>query len=244
MATEIVTADVQYPGEGVTLRAHLARPKAEGRHPAVIVIQEWWGLNDHIKEVAGRFAREGYVGVAPDLYSRAGHKVTKDPNEAGQLMMGLDDTLALKDFDATVAYLQQQVFVNGQRIGVVGFCMGGTYTTLLAAHNKAITAASAFYGQIVYDQTSKAKPVSPLDAAKRITCPYLYIYGEADGWITMDHVGQLKKVLASHPKAEVKTYPNAPHAFFNDTRADVYRPEAAKDAWDRTLKLFAQHLRG
>ena len=235
---EIHTSMVDYQSGGVHIAAFLARPAGTGPYPAILVLQEWWGLNDHIKDVARRLAREGYVALAPDLYSRQGSKVTSDPDEAGSLMGNLNDEVALKDLRAAVAYIKNQPQVNGAKIGVIGFCMGGTYALLSAEHLPDIKASVPFYGQIVYD-----RPGGPIDQISQLGCPLMYIYGDADGWITSDHVDRLEAALKQHGKSgQVIRYKGAPHAFFNDTRPDSYRPNDARDAWDRTLRFFGQHL--
>ncbi len=233
MAEQKVTSStIEIPGPAGSVRAFEVRPAAGGAHPAVIVIQEWWGLNDHIKDVATRFAREGYVAVAPDLYSRLGNKVTADPNEAGTLMMSLDKPDGVADLLAVVAHLKKSPGVNGDRIGVTGYCMGGSYTTLLACASADIKAAAAFYGEVPDDAT-----------LAKLHCPLLYVYGAEDGWIQMKDVERLRDTLKRDGKtAEVQIYPGVPHAFFNDTRKDVYHATEAKDAWQRTLRLFANHL--
>jgi len=230
----LTTSTVHYTSGDIQMAAYLARPKAKGAYPGLIVIQEWWGLNEHIKDIARRFAREGYVALTPDLYSCLGHKVTADPNEAGRLMSSLKAEQALKDLQATVAHLKNLEGVKRERLGVAGFCMGGTYALLLPCHTREIKAAAPFYGQVP----------SPPDPLKNLACPVLYIYGDADGWITMADVNRLQEGLKRYGKAgEVKIYPGAPHAFFNDTRKDVYRPKEAKDAWTRVLAFFARHLK-
>jgi carboxymethylenebutenolidase len=224
---------VQYPSEGVTVRASLVGEKGSVKRPAIIVVQEWWGLNDHMKDVAKRYAQEGYLAIVPDLYSRLGNKVTTSPDEAGKLMGMLKQEDGLKDLQATVAYLQTVPEVDAARIGVTGFCMGGSYALMLPCVNSSIKAAVPFYGQV-------PNPDTPL---QKLACPVLYIYGEDDGWITKADVQRLATALKKYNKAgEIKTYPGAPHAFFNDTRKDVYKPAAAKDAWARTLAFFKKHL--
>ena len=224
---------VQYRGDGVTMRAYVATPQTRERRPAIIVVQEWWGLNEHMKDVARRYAKEGYVAIVPDLYSRLDNKVTADPNEAGRLMNMLQQTDGLKDLDATVAYLKSTNGVDAARIGVTGFCMGGSYALMLPCTNPTIKAAVPFYGQV-------PNPDTPL---QKLACPVLYIYGEDDGWITKADVQRLANALKKYQKpGEIKTYPGAQHAFFNDTRKDVYKPAEAKDAWQRALAFFKQHL--
>lgn len=229
---DLSEAMVQYPSDGVTVRAYMVGPKAKSL-PAIIVVQEWWGLNDHIKDVARRYAKEGYVAIVPDLYSRLGNKVTADPNEAGKLMGALQQQDGLKDLNATVNYLKTVSSVDAARIGVTGFCMGGSYALMVPCVNSSIKAAVPFYGQV-------PNPDTPL---QKLACPVLYIYGEDDGWITKADVQRLANALKRYNKAgEIKTYPGAPHAFFNDTRKDVYKPAEAKDAWNRSVAFFKQHL--
>ena len=117
--------EVSFPGKACTLKAYLAQPSAGGARPAVIVVQEWWGVDDHIKDVASRFAAAGYFAVAPDLYSRQGHKVTKDPNVAGELMGNLRQEDGIQDLLSTIDWVKTQPGANAARIGVTGFCMGG-----------------------------------------------------------------------------------------------------------------------
>jgi carboxymethylenebutenolidase len=233
MAESIRETMVQYPSGNVTIKAFVAAPQTKEKRPAVIVIQEWWGLTDHIKGIARRYAAEGYVAVAPDLYSRLGHALTTDAGEAGKLMNTLKQEDGLNDLNATVTYLQSVPEVDGTRIGVTGFCMGGSYALMLPCVNPAIKAAVPFYGQV-------PNPDAPL---QKLSAPVLYFYGEDDGWITKADVQRLAVALKKYNKpGEIKTYSGAPHAFFRDTDPSVYRPEAAKDAWGRTKAFFKQHL--
>jgi len=234
MAESIRETMVQYPSGNVTIRAYVAAPQTKERRPAIIVIQEWWGLTDHIKDVARRYAAEGYVAIAPDLYSRLGNAITTDPGEAGKLMNTLQQEDGLKDLNATVAYLKSVPEIDASRLGVTGFCMGGSYALMLPCVSKDIKAAVPFYGQV-------PNPDAPLE---QLAAPVLYIYGEDDGWITKADVQRLATGLKKYRKSgEIKTYSGAPHAFFRDTDKAVYRPEAAKDAWMRATAFFKQQLR-
>lgn len=232
-AQDIAMQDVSFPGEAVEIKAFVAKPASGGPHPAVIVIQEWWGLNGHIKDVARRFAKEGYFAVAPDLYSRQGHKVTADPNVAGQLMGGLKPADGIDDLLSTINWLADEKDVRADRIGVVGFCMGGSYALLLPCTSKEIKAAAPFYGEIPSDEK-----------LRQLACPVFYAYGENDGWITRKDVDRLAADLKKFNKpGEVKIYKGCSHGFFNDTRKDVHRAAEAQDAWQHTLKLFAENLK-
>ena len=234
MGESIRESLVQYPSDKVTMRAYVAAPQTKERRPAIIVIQEWWGLTDHIKDVAHRYAAEGYVAIAPDLYSRLGYALSTYPGEAGKLMGTLQQEDGLKDLNATVAYLQSIPEVDATKIGVTGFCMGGSYALMLACVNRAIMASAPFYGPV-------PNPDVPL---QQLSAPVLYFYGEDDGWITKSDVQRLAVGLKKyHKSGEIMTYPGAPHAFFRDTDTTVYRPEAAKDAWVRATAFFNQHLR-
>jgi carboxymethylenebutenolidase len=230
---DILTRDVSYAGRACTIKAHVAQPAAEESAPAAIVVQEWWGLNDHIRDVARRLAREGYFAIAPDLYSRQGHRVATDPNTAAQLMGGLKKEDGVADLKTTVEWLRAQKETRSTRIGITGFCMGGSYAMLLPCESREISAAAPFYGEIPADEK-----------LKQLACPVFYAYGENDGWIQRADVDRLAAALKKFDKpGEVKIYKGCSHGFFNDTRADVYRPDEAKDAWDRTLKLFATTLK-
>ncbi len=233
MAASIREATVKYLSGSVSMKAFVAAPMTNEKKPAIIVIQEWWGLTDHIKDIAKRFAAEGYVAIAPDLYSRLGHALTTDPTEAGKLMNALKQEDGLKDLQATVTYIKSVPEVDRMRIGVTGFCMGGSYALLLPCVNSDIKAAVPFYGQV-------PNPDRPL---QQLSAPVLYFYGEDDGWITKADVQRLAAAFKKHGKVgEIKTYPGAPHAFFRDNDPSVYRPEAAKDAWARTKAFFKKHL--
>lgn len=234
MAESIRETTVQYQSGKVGMKAFVAAPQTTGKRPTVIIVQEWWGLTDHMKDIARRYAGEGYVAIVPDLYSRLGHALTTDAGEAGKLMNRLKQEDGLTDLNATVAYLKSVPEVDATKIGITGFCMGGSYALMLPCVNPEIKAAVPFYGQV-------PNPDTPI---QNLACPVLYIYGEDDGWITKADVQRLAAALKKYNKpGEIKTYPGAPHAFFRDTDPSVYRPEAAKDAWARTKAFFKQHLR-
>src|SRR5262245_46509413 len=139
---------VDYSTSSDKATGFLVEPANQGRRPALIVIHEWWGLNDHTKDIAGRFAAEGFVALAPDLNDGV---ATKDATEAGRLMQSLDQQRALSKLDAAVEYLSKQSAVDSARIGITGFCMGGTYALRFPCHNKAIKAAAPFYGDVPPD---------------------------------------------------------------------------------------------
>jgi len=220
---------VQYPVNGQTTSGYLAIPKA-GNGPGVIVVQEWWGLVDHIQDVCDRFANEGFVALAPDLYHG---KTTKSPDEAGKLMMALRIDEAEKDLSGAVKYLLDHDVTTGEKAGVVGFCMGGALALYTATKNSNIGACVVFYGG-----HPKVKPDLP-----NLHAPVLGIYAERDGFVTPESVRQLEQQLKALGKPiETVIYPETDHAFFNDTRPEVYNADAATDAWQRTINFFRKHL--
>jgi len=243
---EITCETVQVGGESGAMPCHLARPLGGGPRPAVIVVMEAFGLNQHIKDVAGRFAREGYVALAPDLYYREANNVVGYDQlpEAIRLMTSLWDDKIVADMEAVTSYLQQQSFVRADRIGMTGFCMGGRVTFLTACRNPAIKAAAPFYGGGIGSvmMPGERTPKAPLEHADRLSCPMLLFFGENDPFIPLDEVRKIESRLAELKKqAEVVVYPGAPHGFFCEER-DSYRPDAAADAWQRLLRFFGEHL--
>ena len=218
----------RYPGG--TTSGYLAAPE-QGSGPGVVVIQEWWGLVDHIKDVCERLAGEGFVALAPDLYHG---KTTKSPDEAGKLMMALRIDEAEKDLSAAVEYLARNQAVTSEKIGVVGFCMGGALALYTATKNSKIGACVVFYGG-----HPSVKPDLP-----NLQAPVLGLYAERDDFVTPQSVRELEQRLKELGKsAEMHIYPQADHAFFNDERPQVYNPEAAQDAWQRVLNFFGAHLK-
>lgn len=234
---------VEFPSGRDRIRGFLVALDGAGPFPAVIVIQEIWGLNDHIKDVAGRFAGEGYVALAPDIYSREGTPATQTLEALRPFMMAIPESRIIQDLKAAVAFLKGMPSVSRDRIGVVGFCIGGCWARLLACHEPALGACADFYGRIRYPELSPAKPRHPVEYVPTLACPFLGLFAGDDPVIPPDHVKELEQTLARHGKIfQIHVYAGVPHAFFNDTR-DSYRPEAARDAWARTLAFFGRHLR-
>jgi carboxymethylenebutenolidase len=221
---------IEFETNGSTTRGYLARPSGDGNGKGVVVLQEWWGLVPHICDVADRFAAEGYVALAPDLY---GGDTTTDPDEAGRKLMALDIDRAAVDLRGAVAALQDQGGVSGQ-VGVVGFCMGGQLALLAATTRpSAVGAAVDFYGV-----HPNVKP-----DFSRLDCPVLGLFAENDASVNADAVSSLvSSIEAAGKSIEHHTYSGAGHAFFNDSRPEAYNAEAAADAWKRTLAFFERHL--
>ena len=218
---------VQFTSNGGKTPGYLSLP-ASGKGPGVVVIQEWWGLVPHIKNVADRFAAAGYVALAPDLYHG---KAAAEPDEARKLMMELQIEQAAKDMAGAVAYLRTHSAVTPKKVGCVGFCMGGGMTLYLASMGL-IDAAAPFYGVL-----TKASP-----DWRGVKCPILGHYAEHDG--ATDSLPALKEALKKAGKqAEFHIYPGTQHAFFNDERTQVYNAAAAKLSWERTLAFLGKDLK-
>lgn len=223
---------IQFPGKAGNVSAYLSRPKNGSKLGAVIVIHENRGLVDHIKDVARRFAKDGFAALAVDLLSRSGGtNQYKTPEEAIAAIGKLTKDGVEEDLHSAVAYLKKQSFVNG-KVGVVGYCWGGGQSLNFATKCKEFNAAVVYYG----------RNPDPLDSVQNIPCALLGNYGGDDPNI-MPGVEPLKAALTKCGKSfDIKVYPGAKHAFNNNTNADRYHPEAAKDAWARTINFFKQHL--
>lgn len=209
---------------------YLSTPAA-GVGPGIVVIQEWWGLNAHIRSIADRFAAEGFVAFAPDLYHG---RATREPDEAGKLMMALNVDTAADDLRQAISFLLGEGGAQGKRLGVVGFCMGGQLALYAATVSPdQIGAVVDFYG---------IHPNVRPDFSK-LQAPVLGLFAEKDGFVDAGAVKGLDEALTRAGKRHAfHTYPDADHAFFNDERPEVYKPDAAADAWRRTLTFFRQHL--
>jgi carboxymethylenebutenolidase len=226
----IKTQMIEFPINAHSIPGYLAQPDDELTHPGVVVIQEWWGLVPHIKDVAERFALEGYVALAPDLYHG---QAADEPDEARKLAMALDAQRAVQEIAAAARCLKKMKAVTPPRVGVVGWCMGGGLSLSTAAyHPDLIGAAVVFYG----------RPLTSSDTAK-LRVPVLGLYAEHDHGIPAEAVQAFEAELERHEVLhEVHIYPDTQHAFFNDSRPQVYHAVAAQDAWQKTLTWFKQHL--
>jgi carboxymethylenebutenolidase len=220
---------VQFSSNGGTTQGYLAIPE-KGSGPGVVVIQEWWGLVDHIKDVCDRFAAEGYVALAPDLYHG---ETTKSPDEAGKMMMSLQIDQAEKDLRGAVEFLLGLEATNGDTVGTVGFCMGGALSLYAASKNEKVSACVVFYGI-----HPNVKP-----DLQNLKAPVLGIYAERDQSTPPEAVRDLEEKLKALGKSvEMHIYSNVGHAFFNDTRPEVYDARPAEDAWRRTIEFLAKNL--
>ncbi len=217
---------IEFPSHGGTTSGFLAQP-ASGSGAGVIVIQEWWGLNQHVQDVATRLAHEGFLALAPDLYHG---RVTRSPDEAGKLLMALNIAQAERDLRGAVAHLRAQ---SGRAVGTLGFCMGGALSLFAACTNGAeVGACVVYYGghpHVTY-------------AFDQLRAPVLGHWAEDDAWANAN-VPLIDAGLRQHGKTwDSYVYQGTKHAFFNDTRPEVYDRTAAESSWARTLAFFRQHL--
>jgi len=229
-AADPKTEMVKFPSGKDTIEGFLAVPEQPGRYPGVIVIHEWWGLNDWVKEQTQKIAEQGYVVLAVDLYRG---KTAMDPNEAHELMRGLPQDRAVRDMQAAFDYLAARKDVTG-RIGSVGWCMGGGYSLQLAIHQPRLSACVVNYG---------ALPTDPNDI-QQIGAPVLGNFGGQDHGITPADVKAFQKSLTALGRyVDIKIYDDAGHAFENPNNQAGYKPADAADAWARTIAFLKKALR-
>jgi carboxymethylenebutenolidase len=229
-ANAVKTQTVTYRSGDETVNGYLVTPESAGRRPAIIVIQEWWGLVPWVKEQANSFAEQGYVALAVDLYHG---KSASDPNEAHELMRGLPQDRAVRDLKAAFDYLASRPDVEPKKIGSVGWCMGGSYSLLLAENEPKLAACVVNYG---------AMPTDPATIA-RIQAPVLGNFGGLDRGITPDAVRAFEKAMkADGKRIDVKIYDDAGHAFQNPNNKAGYRKDDAADAWSRMVAFFNRTL--
>jgi carboxymethylenebutenolidase len=212
-------------------RGYLSVPSTPGRKPALIVIQEWWGVDDWIRSQSDRFSQQGYVALAVDLYRG---RTAKSPDEAHELMRGLPEDRAMADLKAAVDYLSQRDDVDPQRIGVIGWCMGGGYALALATNDARPKATVINYGRLVTDSAAITKIASPI----------LGNFGGADRGIPAEDVKKFGAELTKYGKlGDIKIYEGAGHAFMNPNNQQGYDASAARDAWGRIDRFFDRTLR-
>ncbi|MBI2087663.1 MAG: dienelactone hydrolase family protein [Deltaproteobacteria bacterium] len=229
------SANVQYPGKAGPVFGYLSRPKGLGKHPAIIVISDSAGLVDHFRDVARRYAKEGYLALVPDVLSRHGGTAKANPKGTGLGNIGeLAPLDAVSDYvDAGFTYLKSLPEVRGDRLGLTGFCWGGGMAFGSATRVRGLRALVIYYGE----------SPEPLDLVKDIEAPVLAHYAEKDPRIT-NGVPATEQAMKKYNKSYTyKIFPGAQHAFFHDGRPDRYHPEAAKEAWTRTLEFFKTHLK-
>ena len=223
--------NVEFKVNGQPGAGYLVRPDSDAPARGVVVIQEWWGVDAHIKDVTQRFAKEGYVALAPDLYHGKVVPVS-EPDLAQKALMELDFPHAVKEVIGAVTYLASQPYVSPKKIGVIGFCMGGGLALRTATQSADVGAVAAFYGGGSPDASAFANNHAAI----------LNIVGEQDHDVAKTIQKLDDELKASNFPHDIVVYPGGHHAFFNNTRPQVYHPTAANDAWQRSLAWFSKYL--
>ncbi|HNA30059.1 MAG TPA: dienelactone hydrolase family protein [Thiobacillaceae bacterium] len=237
--------EIQVPTADGNMPAYRAQPASGTGFPVILVVQEIFGVHEHIKDVCRRLAKLGYQAIAPELYARQGdpRQYTTIPDILAKVVAKVPDAQVMADLDACVAWAKAHDG-DTRRLGVTGFCWGGRITWLYAAHNPAVKAGVAWYGRLT-STASDMTPKHPLDLADALKGPVLGLYGGQDTGIPNDTVEKMRQALAasSNPASKasaIHLYPDAPHAFHADYRPS-YRKEAAEDGWKRMREWFARH---
>jgi len=243
-AEGLATAEGKVPAGDFQVPIYEARPAGAGKFPVVIVIPEVFGMHEHIKDVTRRFAKEGFLAITFEPYAREGGVLhLPDIAAVRKVVDPIPDARVMADLDGLVAYAKRHPGAQAERIGVTGFCRGGMYTLLFAAHSRDVKAAVPWYGQIKPAKTAGVRTVGPIEVASQIAAPVLGLYGEADAGIPVPDVKEMEAALKAAGKtAEFVLYKDAPHAFYADYRPS-YRAEAAKDAWAKCAAWFNEYLK-
>lgn len=230
-ALAVDSKPVSYKSGDETVQGLLYTPAGKGPFPGIIVIHEWWGLNDWVKEQASKLADQGYVALAIDLYRG---KVATTPDQAHEIMRGVPEDRAKRDLHAAFEFLASQPNVKKDRIGAIGWCMGGGYALDVALQEPSLAADVINYGHLATDR----------DALKKINAPILGLFGAQDRGITPDDVHKFGEALDQlGKKIDIKIYDDAGHAFENPNNKDGYRAADAADAWNRTVEFLESTLK-
>jgi carboxymethylenebutenolidase len=232
---------------GNTIQGYLARPSQAGRHPGIVVIHEAFGLVEHIRDIARRFANIGYNALAPDLYYRSGSPDPNDMNSVFPVMFGLPDAQAVKDLEASAEHLRGLSGATG-KIGAIGFCSGGRQTLLFACSSNKVDAAIDCWGGFIHRatpdaETTPARPSPILNLVDHLHCPLFGVFGEEDQNPTVAQSEELRSLAQRAGKdVTIKVYKNAGHAFLADYRPS-YREGPAAELWNDAVAFFDKHLK-
>jgi carboxymethylenebutenolidase len=239
---QIVGESIKYPGEAGDILAYEARPKFDAQFPTMIIIHENAGLSEHFKEVARRYAKEGFVAVAVDFLSRVGGSGADDrENQMNQSR--LSDTMIQSDIDSTIKYLKSKEYLVGDKIGITGFCWGGRQSMIAALRSREIAVGIPYYGFPVNARPSEIQSINPIELVPNSTAAILAHFGKTDRAIPHEQVVQFEEALKNNNKVyEIWEYDGAGHAFFNDTRQS-YNEAAAKLSWERNLAFLEKYLK-
>ncbi len=247
VAAETITTDangleageVKIPVSDGQIPAYRAMPASGGPFPTILVVQEIFGVHEHIKDICRRLAKLGYFAVAPELYARQGDvsKIEDFREIISKVVSKVPDAQVMTDLDAAVAWAKATGKANTAKLGITGFCWGGRIVWLYVAHNPNVKAGAAWYGRLVAEP-DKLHPKNPVDLATDLKAPVLGLYGGADQGIPAETVDRMRAALkAANKTAEIVVYPDTPHAFFADYRQS-YRKDKAEDGWKRMLAWF------
>lgn len=240
--TGLTAGEVKIPVADGEMPAYRAMPDSGGPFPVVLVVQEIFGVHEHIKDVCRRFAKLGYLAVAPELYARQGD-VSKMPDTQeifSKVVSKVPDAQVMADLDAAADWTGKSGHGDLKRLGITGFCWGGRIVWLYAAHSPRLKAGVAWYGRLVGEATALT-PRYPIDLADKLKAPVLGLYGGADAGIPIDTIERMRKALqAAGSPSEIVVYPDTPHAFHADYRPS-YRKEQALDGWKRLQDWFKKY---
>ena len=226
MPDEITTMDITFDVENGLGQGYLAYSTSPGSHPALIVIQEWWGLDSHIRNITERFARLGFSALAPDLYHG---QVTTEPNEARKLAMALEYDTSAKEIDGAANWLTKQSHANGPAFGCIGYCMGGGLVLTTSIRNQNTAASVVYYGGLP----------NPVDTLGQINSPVLAFYGEDE----VNRANEMERILTQNNKSiEMHLYKEASHGFFNDSNPSMFDQNASYDSWPRVINFLLNNL--
>lgn len=234
----IPTADGNIPG-------YMAMPASGSNHPVILVVQEIFGVHEHIKDVCRRLAKQGHLAIAPELYHRQGdaskYTFKEIPKLIGEVVSKVPDKQVMSDLDATARFAEKNGGDNA-KLAITGFCWGGRVVWMYAAHNPNLKAGVAWYGRVVGQGVNPNTPTHPIDVADKVKAPILGLYGGQDNGIPVETVKQMEEKVeaAGNKDVEIVVYPDAPHAFHADYRPS-YREEAAKDGWKRMTAWLKEH---
>ena len=240
----LVAGEVKIQTMTGAVPAYRAMPDKNGKHPLVLVVQEIFGVHEHIRDVCRRLAKLGYFAIAPELYYRQGDvsKLTDNQEIFAKIVNHVPDSQVMSDLDAAVVYAEATGKADTSRLGITGFCWGGRITWTYCVHNPKVKAGVAWYGRLVAAQKAPLQPAYPVELAPCLKVPVRGLYGGQDASIPLEHVGQMRAALkaAGNATAEIIVYPDAPHAFYADYRPN-YRKDAAEDGWKKMQEWFRQH---
>jgi carboxymethylenebutenolidase len=238
----LVAGEVKIPVKDGEIPAYRAMPATGKGFPTVLVVQEIFGVHEHIKDICRRFAKAGHMAVAPELYARQGDvsQMTNINDIITKVVSKVPDAQVMSDLDASVEWAKKTNKANVNKLGITGFCWGGRVVWLYAAHNPKLKAGAAWYGRLV-GQPDELHPKHPIDVAASLKAPVLGLYGAKDRGIPLDTVERMRAALkAANSKSEIIVYPDADHGFLADYRP-TYHKESATDAWNKLREWFKKH---